>query len=150
MDLKNLGIESNSKMYNGENKELSLFRQLIVNSGYKIFCVLNYSENSDIKEKISQSFGNIEKKVLWDDHLKDNDNIMTQAFKSHLNVMSDKYDFIFVNIPDKNSFCAISSVVDENENGVLVIIDSGKTNVSTLKSDLDNVEHEKIYTLIVK
>lgn len=150
MDLKSLGLENNSKMYAGENKELSLFRQSIVNSGYRIFCLLNYCYNGDIKEKISQSFGNVEKKVLWDDHLKDNDNIMTQAFKSHLAEMSDKYDFIFINIPDKDSFCSISSVVNEDKNGVLVLLDSGKTNVSTLKSNLENVDQEHIYTLIIK
>lgn len=150
MDLKNLGLENNTRIYNGENKGLSLFRQMIINSGYKVFCVLNYCENSDIKEKISQSFGNVEKKVLWDNNLKDNDNIMTQAFKSHLAEMADKYDFIFINIPDNDSFCAISSVLNDDKNGVLLLLDSGKTKTSTLKSDLGNVEYAKVYALITK
>lgn len=150
MDLKNLGIENNARLYNGENKGLSLFRQMIVNSGYKVFCVLNYGDNNGIKEKISQSFSNVEKKVLWDDRLKDNDNIMTQAFKSHVAEMSDKYDFIFVNIPDKDSFCAVSSVLNDDNNGVLLLLDSGKTKTTTLKSDLGSVEYAKVYALITQ
>lgn len=150
MDLKSLGLENHTEKYVGDGKQISLFRQLILDSGYKVFCVLNYCDRGDIREKISQSFGNIEKKILWDDHLKDNDNIMTQAFKSHLTEMSDKHDFIFVNIPDKDSFCSISSVVDTDDKGVLVLLDSGKTRINTLKADIENVDSKKIYALIVK
>ena len=149
MDLTRLGLENNSELYTGTKLQLSSFRQKLLDSDKKVFYVMDYAGSASMKDKLIAEFKNIEKNVIWFDSLKENDQIFTRSFKSHLDELQSKYDMVFVTIPEKEILHTISSQIASEKNGVLLIIESGKVSLASLKKDLENLDKETVYTLII-
>ena len=149
MDLTRLGLEDNSEFYTGKKRQLSSFRQKLLDSDKKVFYVMDYAGSSSMKDKLVSEFRNIEKDVIWYDSLKENDQIFTKSFKKHVDELLTKYNMVFVTIPEKEILHTISSQIAAEKNGILLIIESGKISSSSLKRDLVNLDKENIYTLII-
>lgn len=150
MDLKSIGIEENAEMYIDDKKKVASLRQLMLGSGRRVFAVIDYGVDSEIREVISSSFKNIDKTVYWDDSLNSNDQFLTNNFNARLEELEKKYDIIFTIIPEKDSLDIISMKLKEDKCGMLVLIPAGKVKIKSLKNDLTGIDLDSVYTLITK
>lgn len=148
MDLKSVGIEENAEIFVGDKKKIASLRQLMLGSGRRVFAVVDYGVNSEIRDVISSSFKNIDKTVYWDDSLSSNDQFLTKNFNAHLEELEKKYDIIFTIIPEKDSLDVISMKLKEDKCGILVLVPSGKVKIKLLKNDLTGIDLNSVYTLI--
>lgn len=150
MDLKSIGIEENAEMYVDDKKKIASLRQSMLGSGRRVFAVVDYGDNSEIRNIISSSFKNVDKTVYWDDSLNSNDQFLTNNFNAHLEGLEKKYDIIFTIIPEKDSLDIISMKLKEDKCGMLVLIPSGKVKINSLKNELTGIDLNSVYTLITE
>lgn len=148
MDLRSIGLENHAEIYADNKVSVASLRQLMLDSGSRLFAVIDYGVNSDIMEIISSSFKNIDKTVYWDNSIKNNDQFLTDTFGVHTAELMKKYDIVFDVIPEKNSINIISSKLKSDGYGALVLIPAGKIRVKTLNNDLSNIDLSSVYTLI--
>ncbi|MCM1332071.1 MAG: Wzz/FepE/Etk N-terminal domain-containing protein [Bacteroides sp.] len=150
MDLKSIGIEENAEIFVGDKKKIASLRQLMLGSGRRVFAVVDYGVNSEIRNVISSSFKNVDKTVYWDDSLNSNDQFLTDNFNARLGELEKKYDIIFTIIPEKDSLDIISMKLKEDKCGMLVLIPSGKVKINSLKNELTGIDLNSVYTLITE
>lgn len=150
MDLKSMGIEDHSVLYSGDARQIAVLRKELVDSGKRVFCVLDYSSSADIRDIIISSFKNIDKTVAWDNSLTDNDRLATDRFREEVNARLEKADYLFVSVPEKDNLLPFVSVIESGNYGILIIMDSGVISMSGLKKDIETVNPDSLYSLILK
>lgn len=101
-------------------------------------------------DELIEGFKNIGLNPVVEAAIKDNDILLSKAFKLKLDTLCSQHDAVFVNIPEPSQLSQISTLINSSSSWLLLLIESGKIDRNKLKKLLYGLEKSNIATIIFK
>ncbi len=152
IDMHFIGLESSSIFYSGKKSQLCDIRKKLIESPEKkvVYVASIDTEAKSILNELIDSFRNIGLNPVVEAPIKDNDILLSKAFKLRLSDLCSQHDAVFVNIPEPSQLSQISSLINTPSSWLLLLIESGKIGRNKLKGLLYGLEKSNIATIIFK
>lgn len=114
-----MGLESSSTLYSGKKSQLYDIRKKLTESPEKkaIYVASIDADAKSVLDELIEGFKNIGLNPVVEAAIKDNDILLSKAFKLKLDTLCSQHDAVFVNIPEPSQLSQISTLIIHHHHG---------------------------------